>query len=151
MKSLPIGFAALVALCHPAFAQDDAVAVRKALMDSVAASAAVSGGVMKGEIDYVPAIGKAAIEAINATAQSYGFFFPEGTDGETDSRSTASPKIWTDRAGFDAEIAKLQAAVGAAREAGGKDGPADAAAFAAAIEPVLGTCRSCHEGYRIKR
>lgn len=148
MKRLFILCGVLVALGLPAIAVDDVVAARKALMSSVGAAAGVSAGVMRGEIDYAPAIGLAAIAAINATATVYGDFFPEGSDG--DERSTAAAAVWTDRAGFEAELAKLQADAAAAREAAGREGPPDAEAFAALIQPVLGTCRSCHEGYRVQ-
>ena len=35
-------------------------------------------------------------------------------------------------------------------EAAGEDGPADLAAFKAAVGPVLGNCKSCHESYRVR-
>nr|WP_306306754.1 cytochrome c [Nitratireductor aquibiodomus] len=38
----------------------------------------------------------------------------------------------------------------AAVEASGKDGPADLAAFQAAIGPVFGNCKSCHENFRVQ-
>ena len=53
-------------------------------------------------------------------------------------------------AGFQAALGKFQTAVAAAVAASGKDGPPDAAAFQAAVQPVLGTCKSCHETYRIE-
>lgn len=146
MKRLSLSLAAFAALALPVLAATDPIAARKTLMDGVAANAGVAGGVMKGEIAYSPAVGKAVIESMAGVALVYGDYFPEGTDtGDT----KASPKIWSDRAGFDAELAKFQAAVAAAREASGREGPADQAAFAAAIQPVLGTCRACHEGYRL--
>ena len=43
-----------------------------------------------------------------------------------------------------------QRALGAAADASGKDGPADADAFKAAAEPVLGTCKTCHDTYRLE-
>ena len=95
-----------------------------------------------------PVVGKAAILAFSATAQAYGDFFPEGSVDPA--RSAASPKIWEDMAGFQAELAKFQAAAAAGVEAAGKDGPADKAAFAAAVQPILAVCKSCHEGYRIE-
>ena len=90
---------------------------------------------MKDEVAYSPVIGKAVIEAFSATAHAVGDFFPEGSADPA--RSTASPKIWEDAAGFQAELAKFGADVAAAREASGKDGPADKAAFAAAVQPIM--------------
>jgi cytochrome c556 len=141
--------AALAFLAVPAVAADDPVAVRKALMSSVGAAAAMSGGVLKGEIAYAPAIGASAIATMAAASVAYADFFPEGSDG--DPRSAASPKIWEDRAGFLEQVAKFQAATAAAVTASGRNGPADAEAFKAAVEPILGTCRSCHESYQVRK
>jgi cytochrome c556 len=147
MTRLSILVGALAAFALPAAAAEDPVAVRKALMSSMGAQAAVAAGVQRGEITYSPAVGRATIAAAAATAQAYADFFPEGSDG--DERSAAAPRIWEDRAGFEAEVAKLQAAVAAAVAASGRDGPPDAGAFTAAMGPVLETCRTCHESYRI--
>jgi cytochrome c556 len=136
------------ALTTAAFAADDPIAVRQALMDNNGAAAGLAGAVMKDEVAYAPVIGKAVIEALSATAHAYGSFFPEGSVDPA--RSKASPKIWEDAAGFQAALDKFAADVAAARQASGKDGPADKAAFVAAVQPVLGNCKSCHEDFRVK-
>jgi cytochrome c556 len=129
-------------------AADDPIATRKAIMDSVGAAAGLGGGMMKGEIAYSPAAGKSVIATMDAAAHSFGSFFPEGSDkGDT----TASPKIWQDPAAFDEAIAKLAATTSAAVTASGKNGPADVAAFKAAMGPVFGNCKSCHEAFRVKK
>ncbi|GGB50488.1 cytochrome C556 [Roseibium aquae] len=130
-------------------AAGDPIAVRKAVMQSVGAAAGLGGGMMKGEIAYTPAAGKAAIASMNAAALSYGDFFPEGSESGGD--TTAAAAIWEDRAGFAQELAKFASATGGAMQASGKDGPADLDAFKAAFGPVLQTCKSCHEGFRVKR
>lgn len=148
MRSATLAAAALAIIALPAMANDDPVAVRKALMQNVAAAAGVTGGVMKEEIAYSPVIGKAAIAAIAASAAAYGDYFPEGSDA--DERSVAAPLIWEDRAAFETELDKLQTAIAGAVEVAGRDGPPDAASFTAAMQPVLGTCRSCHETFRTR-
>lgn len=147
MRRLPILIAALV-LPMAVFAADDPIATRQALMDNNGAAAALAGGMLKDEIAYSPVAGKAVIEALSATAHAVGSFFPEGSADPA--RSKASPKIWEDPAGFQAALTKFGTDVAAAREASGKDGPADKAAFAAAVQPVLGNCKSCHESYRLQ-
>ncbi|MFD1694895.1 c-type cytochrome [Roseibium aestuarii] len=128
-------------------AAGDPVATRKAIMQSVAGAAGLSGAMMKGEVAYSPAAGKAAISSFNAAGHTFGDYFPEGSQaGDT----TAAAKIWEDRAGFEAAVAKLADAAGAAMQASGKDGPADVEAFKAAVGPVLGTCRDCHQVYRTR-
>jgi cytochrome c556 len=147
VRRLPILVGAL-ALATSAFAADDPIATRQALMDNNGAAAGLAGGVMKDEVAYSPVVGKAVIEAFSATAHAVGSFFPEGSADPA--RSKASPKIWEDAAGFQAALEKFGTDVAAAREAAGKDGPADKAAFAAAVQPVLGNCKSCHEAYRLQ-
>ncbi|MTI06106.1 cytochrome c [Roseibium denhamense] len=126
---------------------NDPIATRKALMSSVGAAAGLGGGMMKGEIAYTPAAGKAAIAAMNASAVAFGDYFPEGSD-QGDTKAAAA--IWSDPDGFMAEINKFAAATGAAMEASGRPGPADIDAFKAAFGPVLATCKSCHEGFRTR-
>lgn len=149
MKILPILTVALAAIAVPVAAADDPIAVRKALMSSNGSAAGVFGGVSKGEITYAPAVGKAAISAMASAAMAFGDYFPEGT--AEDERTTASPKIWEDMAGFQEKLDDFKAKSMAAVEASGKDGPADAEAFKAAMGPTLDTCKGCHETYRIEK
>ena len=140
--------AALALLATPVAAADDPIAVRQALMSSNGAAAGIAGGVMKNELEYNPVIGRSAIATMNAVAMSFGDFFPEGSaDPE---RSAAAPKIWEDMTGFQAALERFQTAAASAAESSGKDGPADAAAFTAAVQPVLETCKNCHETYRLE-
>ncbi|GAB4360702.1 MAG: cytochrome c [Oricola sp.] len=148
MKKTVLALSMVAATAVAAFAADDPIAARKALMQANGAAAGVSGGMMKGEIAYNPAVAKAAIAALHASAMTFGDYFPEGSDMGAD--TTAAPKIWEDPDGFKAELAKFRSATDAAMQASGKDGPADLDAFKAAVGPVLGTCKSCHEGYRVK-
>lgn len=140
--------ATLAALTLPTLATADPVQIRERLMDSNAAAAAVSAGMMKDQIPYSPAVAKAAIQAFAATSAAYGSFFPEGSGGGD---SAAAPAIWEDPAGWQAMLDKLSTATNAALEASGRSGPADKAAFVAAVGPILETCNSCHETYRLKR
>jgi cytochrome c556 len=131
-----------------AFASEDPIAVRQLIMDGNGAAAAVAGGIMKDEIAYTPAIGKSVLSSLAVGAATFGDFFPEGSSDPA--RSSAAPKIWEDAAGFEAALAKFRGDTAAALAAGGKDGPADKAAFVAAVQPVLANCRSCHEAFRTR-
>lgn len=140
--SLVAGLGLAGAVAHAA---EDPIATRQAIMSSVGAAAGLGGGMLKGEIDYTPAAGKAAIATMRAASLAYGDYFPAGSDqGDT----AALPAIWEDRAGFDEKLAKFAEASASAAETSGKDGPADIEAFKAAFDPVLGACKSCHETYR---
>ncbi|QFT31537.1 cytochrome c [Roseibium porphyridii] len=137
----------LGAVSIAAQASDDPIETRKAIMSSVGAAAGLGGGMMKAEIDYVPAAGKAAIATVRAASLTFGDYYPAGSDqGDTG----AAAAIWEDPDGFAAELAKFQAATEKAAAASGKDGPADLDAFKGAMGPVLATCKSCHETYRKK-
>ena len=145
---LPIFLATIGLVASTAFAADDPIAARQAIMDANGAAAAAAGGMLKGEIPYSPVVAKATLASLNATAHTFGDYFPEGSADPA--KSAAAPKIWEDPAGFEAALAKFSTDVSAAMAASGKDGPADQAAFQAAIQPVLGNCRSCHETFRLK-
>lgn len=131
-----------------AVAADDPVATRIALMDSNGAATALAGGMLKQQVPYSPAAGKAAIAAWEAVAVAVGSFFPEGSEGT--GHSKASPKIWEDRAGFEADLAKFREATAAAMKGVGEDGPPDLVAFQKLAQPVMGTCKTCHETYRLE-
>ncbi|MDZ5698385.1 cytochrome c [Chelativorans sp. M5D2P16] len=147
MKRLAISLSALLVSSVAVVAADDPIAVRQSLMQAVAGAAGASGGMLKGEIDYNPVVAKAAIATLYGVSQAYGDYFPEGSqNGDTD----AAPEIWEDMEGFHNALADFQADAAAAFEAAGKDGPADLAAFKAAVQPVLSNCRDCHESFRIQ-
>lgn len=131
----------------PAMAADDPIATRQAIMSSVGAAAGLGGGMMKGEIAYSPAAGKAAIASARAAALTFGDYFPAGSD---QGNTGAAPSIWENADGFAAELAKFADATAKGIEASGKAGPADLEAFKAAMGPIFGTCKSCHETYRKK-
>lgn len=149
MRRLLITASLLAAFTLPGLAADDPIEIRETLMEGNAAAAAVAAAILKDQIAYDPAVGKSVIATLHGTALAFGSFFPAGSADP--SRGSASPKIWEDPAGFAAELAKFQAATNAASDASGRSGPADKAAFATAIQPVLQTCQSCHESYRVKK
>ncbi|WEX07760.1 cytochrome c [Chelativorans sp. AA-79] len=147
MKKFLLSLSAVLLTTAAVTAADDPVQVRKALMDAVAASAGTSGAMLKGELEYNPAVAKAAIATFNGAAQAYGDFFPEGSDaGET----TASPAVWENPEGFQQALAKFQSDAAAAMQAAGRQGPADLEAFRAAVMPVLSNCSACHENFRVQ-
>ncbi len=147
MKKLVLAISTLCISVTAVLAADDPIATRKRIMDSTAAAAGLSAALMKGDIEYNPTIAKAAILTLGASAATFGDYFPEGSgEGQT----TASPKIWEDADGFKTALAKFTTDTSAALQASGKDGPADLDAFKAAMVPVMGNCRSCHEAFRVQ-
>lgn len=128
----------------PVSAQD-AIAERQQAMKSVGGAMRVVGGMARGQVDFDAAAALEAFETMNEVAGRYGSLFPEGseTGGETEAKDT----IWSDRAGFEAEIAKFESATAAAVAAA----PQDMDSFRAAFGPVGQSCGSCHEVYRIDK
>jgi cytochrome c556 len=148
MKKIALAVSAvMLSAVTVAMAANDPIETRKDLMEANGAAAAVAAGMLKGELDYNPAVAKSAIRTLRATAHAFGAFFPEGSDkGDT----KASPKIWENMDEFQKHLAKFQSDADAAAKAAGKDGPADLAAFKAAVTPILGNCKSCHQDFRLK-
>lgn len=66
--------------------------------------------------------------------------FPEGSGG---GKSRAKAEIWSDRAGFDKSMAEAKAAASAMAAA------TDEATFLAQMKALGGTCKGCHEKYRL--
>jgi cytochrome c556 len=132
-----------------AIAAEDPIEIRQLIMNGNGAAAAVAGGIMKDEIPYSPVLGKAVLATIAAAAASIGDYFPEGSLDPA--RSEAAPSIWENPAGFDDAVAAFASDTAAGLDAAGRDGPADKAAFVAAVQPVLENCKSCHEDFRVDK
>lgn len=137
--------AALAVVASAVQAQQDAIAKRKEFMKAVGAASKQSNEMIKGE---KPFDGKAAAEALTKVATGWDAFaknYPKGT--ETGGETTASPKIWENFKDFDEKgQAMAKAAKTVAAEAGkGLD------AFKAAWPQVGGTCKGCHEVYRVQK
>ena len=69
--------------------------------------------------------------------------FPEGTG---DAPSEAAATIWTDAEGFLASAVAMSDAAESLAEAASGGGD-----IAGAFRALGGTCKSCHEGYRVNR
>ncbi|MEO1748450.1 MAG: cytochrome c [Pseudomonadota bacterium] len=144
-KSAKIALATIVALTagSAVVTAQDAIAERKAAMKSVGGAMRTLVGFARGQADYDAAAALAAFTTMNEVAGRYGDLFPEGSEAGGDTK--AAPAIWTDRAGFDAEVAKFQVNTASAIDAA----PADVDAFRAVFGPVGASCGSCHEKYQL--
>ena len=142
MRSVPVfAIALFLGSSWSVLASEDPVESRKALMRANGAATQVSGGILRGNIPFDPAVANLALRAFDATATNYGDYFPEGSNtGDTGALDT----IWTDRAGFDAALAKFKTDVSNAIASK----PGDIDAFKAAMGPVFGNCKGCHEKYK---
>lgn len=84
---------------------------------------------------------KNASTILEKLKEAHGLF-PEGSGGG-DTRAKA--EIWTDRAGFDKAMKDAQAAAEAMAAV------TDEAAFMPAMKTLGGTCKGCHDKYRLPK
>jgi cytochrome c556 len=117
---------------------------RHELMESSKTAAKTIGGMLKGEQEFNAAMAMESFGTWDHIAGTFGDLFPEGS--ETGHDTEAKESIWTDRDGFNAELAAFSEAVTAAIEAD----PQDLEALKTAAGPVFKACKSCHEGYRVE-
>jgi cytochrome c556 len=127
-----------------ALAGDTPQEARHELMEDVGDAAKPIGKMLKGEMAFDAAIPPQSFQTWKDAAARLGDLFPEGSEAGYDTEAKAT--IWSDRAGFEAEIQGFTEAVEAAIEAG----PQDLESLKAAAGPVFKQCKSCHEGYRVE-
>jgi cytochrome c556 len=128
-------------------AQQDAAKNAQTIMKANGkALGGVLGPMNKGEKPYDQAAVTEALNVLEDTARKLPTMFPASMKGvKLEGDYSPSPKIWDDKAGFDASIANFVKAVSDAK-ASVKDLATLKAAF-----PVIGkSCGNCHETYRIK-
>ncbi len=128
----------------PLAAGDSPQEKRHELMEKSKDAAKPVGGMLKGEVEFDAETAMASFKAWVEIAGQFGELFPEGT--ETGHGTEARKEIWTDRAGFEAELKKFSDAANAAVAAN----PQTLEELNAAAGPVFKTCKSCHEGYRVE-
>jgi Cytochrome c556 len=144
MKRSIIAAAFVVAGATFAFAQTDPVAHRIELMKHAGDATKVVSDMMKGTTPFDLAKVKETLAVYEKAATEYPTLFPE--DSKNGKDSTAAPKVWETKADFDAQLAKW-----------GKDSAeaankiTDEASFKSEIRVVLGSCKTCHDDYRIKK
>jgi len=106
----------------------------------------VLGAMAKGDKPYDQAAVDAALAQLDDTAKKLPTLFPDSTKGlKPEGDYSASPKIWEDKAGFDAKIAGFAKVV---TEAKAKIKDLDS--LKANVGAIGKECGSCHETFRVK-
>ncbi|MEH6775831.1 MAG: cytochrome c [Cereibacter changlensis] len=102
----------------------------------------------KGELPYDAEAAQAhAADLVTLTRYNPGDLLTPGTSAtELPGKTRAAAQIWQDMPGYQAKGAAFLEAVAALNEAAG----AGQAALAPAVGKVGGTCKGCHEDYRLK-
>ena len=147
MKRIVVVAAALVFGAGAVVAQQDQVKQTQAQMKDNGKNAGALAAMVKGEKPYDQATVDAALAQFEDTVKKFPTLFPESTKGlKPEGDYSASPKIWEDKAGFEAHVASFSKAVADAK---GKIKDLDTLK---AELPVIGKqCGGCHETYRIKK
>jgi len=139
-------FVAGLVLCvaGPALAQGGPIAARQALMKANGRDAKAGGDMLKGAVPFDAGNAQTILANMADVAKKFGTHFPKGSNtGDTE----AAPAIWEKPADWQAALAKFQKDTAAAVAMK----PATAADFGKAFGMVTANCKSCHEGFRIKK
>lgn len=125
-------------------AQNDPVAERRALMKAVGDAGRAPAAMLKGEQPFNLAAVQTALKAMQAAGKASPALYPDNS--KTGGDTVALPKIWENKADFNAKLAKLEtdAASGLAKIT-------DEASFKASYPDILRGCGDCHRDYRGRR
>jgi cytochrome c556 len=136
-----------LAVSLPAAAQfqkpEDAVKYRQSAMFVMANHFGRIGAMVNGRAPYDAGTAAANADVVATMSRLPFIGYVDGTPGS--SKGGASPKIWSDRAGFDAAAKKMQdevAKLATASKANSLD------SLKAAFGEVGKTCKGCHDEYR---
>jgi cytochrome c556 len=115
---------------------------RHEAMETVQESFKPLGAIAKKDAPFDAAVVKKSATTILEKLKEAHGLFPEGSGGGT---TRAKAEIWSDRAGFDQAMKDAQAAATAMA------GVTDEAAFIGAMKTLGGSCKGCHDKYRLPR
>jgi cytochrome c556 len=124
-------------------AQSDPIAARKSLMKANGDQAKIGAAMAKGEAPFDLAKAKTVFTTF-ADVEKATNLFPD--DSKTGGETAALPKIWEDKADFNARLTKLAADSKAAAGS-----ITDLDSFKTAWTGVIKQCGGCHEIYRQKK
>ncbi len=125
-------------------AQSNAISERKQIMKGVGAAAKTGAALSKGSEPYDNAKAQEVFATYASAATKIVNLFPE--DSKTGGDTTASPKIWSDMAGFKAAMSKFETDAKAAQAS-----VKDLDSFKVAFGGMGKNCGSCHEVYRVSK
>jgi cytochrome c556 len=137
--------AAIVLGATAVIAQQNPIEQRQALMKKNNQHAKETTQMVKGEQPFNAQAVAAAFAQWADTAAKFPALFPD--DSKTGGKTRAAPAIWTDRAGFNAQVAVLAKAVADNRS----KAVASLDGLKAALPAVGKVCGDCHEKYRASR
>lgn len=146
MKRMLVVAGALLLSVGAVVAQQDQVKRTQGIMKDNGKNAGALSAMVKGEKPYDQSTVNAALAQFEDTAKNLPTLFPASLKGaKFEGDYSPSPKIWSDKAGFDAAIASFAKTV---TEAKAKIKDLDSLK---ATMPAIGKeCSNCHETFRVK-
>jgi cytochrome c556 len=106
----------------------------------------VLGKIVKGETPYdQAAIDTALTQLGEAVGKITTVFTPNPKENVENANFASSPKIWANKADFDAKVPPVTKAI-----ADSKGKITDAASLKVAFDGIQAKCTSCHEDFRVK-
>ena len=146
MKRVLVVAGALLLGIGAVWAQQDSVKEVQALMKGNGKNAGAVAAMVKGEKPYDQATVDTALAQFEDTAKKLPNLFPASAKGmKPEGDYSTSPKVWEDKAGFDAKVASFAKVVA---EAKGKIKDLDT--LKASFPAVGKECGGCHETFRVK-
>ena len=129
---------------NAAVADDNPIVQRKAILKGIGDATKPIAAMLKGEAPYDNATVQKSLATIADGAKKLPDLFPDNS--KTGDDTAALPKIWEEKAKFNAIYTKLVSSATAA------EGTIhDQASLKTNIGSVLGNCKSCHDDYRAKK
>jgi cytochrome c556 len=146
MKRVLVVAATLLLGVGAVVAQQDIVKQTQTVMKGNGKNAGALAAIVKGEKPYDQATVDTAMAQFEDTAKKLPTLFPVSTKGlKPEGDYSASPKIWEDKAGFDAKIASFAKVVSEA-----KPKIKDIDTLKANFPAIGKECGACHETFRLK-
>jgi cytochrome c556 len=127
-------------------AQQDVAVQQQNLMKSQGKNFGVLAKTVKGETPYDQAAIDNALKDLEASSTKITTTFAtDPKESVTDANYASSPKIWQNKADFDAKVPPLTKAI-----VDSKGKIKDAASLKVAFDGILEKCTGCHETFRVK-
>jgi cytochrome c556 len=146
MKRVLVVAATLLLGVGAVVAQQDIVKQTQTVMKGNGKNAGALAAIVKGEKPYDQATVDTALAQFEDTAKKLPTLFPESTKGlKPEGDYSPSPKIWEDKAGFEAKIASFAKVVSEA-----KPKIRDIDTLKANFPAIGKECGACHETFRLK-
>ncbi|WP_293900528.1 cytochrome c [Phenylobacterium sp.] len=134
---------ALAVTAVQASAAGNPVEERQMTMKQVGSAMKDLSGLASGQAPWDAAKLKDLTNGIAGSAKKLKSLYPANT--AADPKTSADPKIWTNKADFDKRLAEMGTLAAAASKA------TSAETFKPAFLALAGTCKSCHDLYRKKK